>query len=75
MAFLEERVKRSSTVSEACPKDTGNRLFWEYFDTAVGKHPDNPKAQLLAVFEWIDELLIKPECYGCPFLITKLSRI
>ncbi len=45
-------------------------LFWECFDIAVGKHPDNPKAQLLAVFEWIDELLIKPECYGCPFLIT-----
>ncbi|WP_414622032.1 TetR/AcrR family transcriptional regulator [Calothrix sp. CCY 0018] len=54
VAFLEER----------------NRLFWECFDIAVGKHPDNPKAQLLAVFEWIDELLMKPECYGCPFLIT-----
>lgn len=54
VAFLEER----------------DRLFWEYFDIAVGKHPDNSKAQLLAVFEWIDELLIKPECYGCPFLIT-----
>ncbi|AFY55469.1 transcriptional regulator [Rivularia sp. PCC 7116] len=54
VAFLKER----------------NRLFWEYFDIAVGKHPDNSKAQLLAVFEWIDELLVKPECYGCPFLIT-----
>ncbi|MGB3756847.1 MAG: TetR/AcrR family transcriptional regulator [Rivularia sp. (in: cyanobacteria)] len=54
VAFLEER----------------DRLFWEYFDMAVGKHLDNPKAQLLAVFEWIDELLVKPECYGCPFLTT-----
>jgi AcrR family transcriptional regulator len=54
VAFLEER----------------DRLFWEYFDIAVGKHLDNPKAQLLAVFEWIDELLVKPECYGCPFLTT-----
>lgn len=54
VAFLEER----------------NRVFWEYFDVAVGKYPDNAKRQLLAVFEWIDELLLKPECYGCPFLIT-----
>lgn len=54
VAFLEER----------------DRLFWEYFDAAVDKYPDNAKAQLLAVFEWIDELLVKPECYGCPFLIT-----
>ena len=54
VAFLEER----------------DRLFWEYFEVAVGKYPKDGKAQLLAVFEWIDELLVKPECYGCPFLIT-----
>ena len=54
VAFLEER----------------DRLFWEYFDAAVSKYPDDGKAQLLAVCEWIDELLAKPECYGCPFLIT-----
>lgn len=54
VAFLEER----------------DRLFWECFDAAVGKYPNDRKAQLLAVFEWIDQLLIEPECYGCPFLIT-----
>ncbi len=54
MAFLQER----------------DRLFWKCFDIAVGKHPDNPKAQLLAVFEWMDELLVKPKCYDCSFLIT-----
>ena len=54
VAFLEER----------------DRLFWECFNAAVGKHPDDARAQLLAVFEWIDRLLVKPECYGCPFLIT-----
>lgn len=54
VAFLEER----------------NRLFWEYFDAAIAKYPDNAKAQLSSIFEWIDELLKKPECYGCPFLIT-----
>ena len=54
VAFLEER----------------DRLFWECFNEKVAKYPDDGKAQLLAVFEWIDELLVKPECYGCPFLIT-----
>ncbi|MDY6898716.1 MAG: TetR/AcrR family transcriptional regulator [Cyanobacteriota bacterium] len=54
VAFLEER----------------NRLFWEYFDVAVSKYPDDGRKQLLSVLEWIDELLLKPECYGCPFLIT-----
>ncbi|MEO1373499.1 MAG: TetR/AcrR family transcriptional regulator [Cyanobacteria bacterium J06635_10] len=54
VAFLQER----------------DRLFWEYFDAAVGRYPDNGEEQLLAVFEWIDELLVKPECYGCPFLIA-----
>ena len=24
----------------------------------------------MSVLEWIDELLVKPECDGCPFLIT-----
>lgn len=47
-----------------------NRLFWEYFDIAVSKYPDDGSKQLLSVLEWIDELLVKPECYGCPFLIT-----
>ena len=54
VAFLEER----------------NQLFWEYFDIAVSKCPDDGRKQLLSVLEWIDELLVKPECYGCPFLIT-----
>ncbi|MEL6163955.1 MAG: TetR/AcrR family transcriptional regulator [Cyanobacteria bacterium J06628_3] len=54
VAFLEER----------------NQLFWEYFDIAVSKHSDDGSKQLLSVLEWIDELLVKPECYGCPFLIT-----
>ncbi len=46
-----------------------NRRFWLLFEEAVSQHTD-ALAQLLAVFEWIDELLAQPECYGCPFLIT-----
>ncbi len=45
-----------------------NRCFWELFDEAIAPHPNDAKAQLLAVFEWLEKLIAKPECYGCPFL-------
>ena len=47
-----------------------NRDFWECIEAAVNQAPDDPKAQLLAIFEWLEELMAKPDCYGCPFLIT-----
>ena len=49
--------------------DERNRRFWVLFEAAVNLD-STPKEQLLAVFEWLDELLAKPDCYGCPFLIT-----
>jgi len=24
----------------------------------------------LAIFEWLEDLIAQPDCYGCPFLIT-----
>jgi AcrR family transcriptional regulator len=54
VAYLEER----------------NRRFWELFEEAIAQYPNKPKEQLLAVFGWLDQLLAKPECYGCPFLVT-----
>lgn len=53
VAYLEER----------------NRRFWVLFEEAIGRYPNQSKKQLLAGFEWIDELLAKPDCYGCPFLM------
>ena len=47
-----------------------NRDFWECIEAAINQAPDDPKAQLLSIFEWLEELLKKPDCYGCPFLIT-----
>jgi len=31
---------------------------------------DDPKIKLLAIFEWLEDLIAQPDCYGCPFLIT-----
>jgi len=28
------------------------------------------KIKLLAIFEWLEDLIAQPDCYGCPFLIT-----
>ncbi len=54
VAYLEER----------------DRLFWELFEVVVSRCPDRPKQQLLAIFEWLDELLANETCEGCPFLIV-----
>jgi len=29
-----------------------------------------PEIKLLAIFEWLEDLIAQPDCYGCPFLIT-----
>ena len=47
-----------------------DRRFWECIEAAVDQAPQDPLAQLLAIFEWLEELMAKPDCYGCPFLIT-----
>jgi AcrR family transcriptional regulator len=47
-----------------------DRRFWECIEAVTNQAPEDPKAQLLAIFEWLEELLAKPDCYGCPFLIT-----
>ena len=47
-----------------------NRRFWECIEAVINQAPDDPIAQLLAIFEWLEDLIAQPACYGCPFLIT-----
>lgn len=47
-----------------------NQRFWECIEAALNQAPPDPKAQLLAIFEWLEDLIAQPDCYGCPFLIT-----
>ena len=47
-----------------------NRRFWECIEAAINQALNNPKAKLLAIFEWLEDLIAQPDCYGCPFLIT-----
>jgi AcrR family transcriptional regulator len=54
VAYLEER----------------NQKFWELFEVAISQFPDSPKQQLLAIFNWLDELLTNETSQGCPFLVV-----
>ena len=47
-----------------------NQRFWELMEAEMALHPKIPREQLLAVFKWLDGLLVKPDCLGCPFLIA-----
>jgi len=47
-----------------------DRRFWECIEAAMNQASDDPKIKLLAIFEWLEDLIAQPDCYGCPFLIT-----
>jgi AcrR family transcriptional regulator len=54
VAYLEER----------------QNSFKRLFEIAIARHPNEPKQQIISLFAWLDKYLAKPECYGCPFLVT-----
>lgn len=47
-----------------------NQCFWDLLEAELAKYPSPGLEKLLRVFTWLDELLAKPECLGCPFIIT-----
>ncbi|BAZ16995.1 TetR family transcriptional regulator protein [Calothrix sp. NIES-4071] len=47
-----------------------NQRFWDLLEAEIAKYPLHSVEKLLGVFKWLDELLAKPECLGCPFIIT-----
>jgi AcrR family transcriptional regulator len=47
-----------------------NQQFWTLFDEVVARSPNDPKQQLLAIFDWIEQLLASSQSHGCPFLMV-----
>ncbi|WP_323123101.1 TetR/AcrR family transcriptional regulator [Burkholderia alba] len=45
-----------------------DECFFERFDTSIGKHPGNPRAQLLQYFDDLSERATQPDYRGCPFV-------
>jgi AcrR family transcriptional regulator len=43
------------------------RGYREWFDAAVASAPDDPRAQILAVFDALAEMVRPEHCRGCPF--------
>ena len=41
--------------------------FWEYFEQSTQDAPTT-REKLLAFFEALQEYVVSPACYGCPFL-------
>jgi AcrR family transcriptional regulator len=46
-----------------------NQRFWELIEAEIARY-SQPREKLLAIFKWLDELLAKPDCLGCPFIVT-----
>ncbi len=47
-----------------------NQRFFMALAAVEIQYAKDPKAQLIGIFEWLEALLARPDCYGCPFLIT-----
>lgn len=45
-----------------------NTQFWDWFEAAIDQHPDQPRQQLIDLFDALEKLVTTPTCYGCPFL-------
>ncbi len=45
--------------------EDANQQFWTWFEAALGQ--GNPREQLTALFEGVQQLAASPSCYGCTF--------
>src|SRR6266508_4830585 len=45
--------------------EDANQQFWTWFEAALGQ--GNPREQLTALFEGVQQLDASPSCYGCKF--------
>lgn len=47
--------------------EQSNERFGQWFEQAISAYPQNPHAQLIALFEAVGQLATNPACYGCSF--------
>jgi AcrR family transcriptional regulator len=50
-----------------------DRLYWEWWDSVVGRHPGRPREQLRALFEALGKRTSSPSYRGCPFVNTAVE--
>jgi AcrR family transcriptional regulator len=44
-----------------------DRLYWEWWESVVARHPGAPREQLLALFRALVRRATRPDYRGCPF--------
>jgi|1186.fasta_scaffold142755_2 AcrR family transcriptional regulator len=50
-----------------------NRLYWEWWDKVVARHPGDPRAQIRALLTAVGKRTTHPEYRGCPFINTAVE--
>jgi len=50
-----------------------DELYWAWWDKVVARHPDDPRAQIRAIFETVGKRTAHPDYRGCPFINTAVE--
>jgi AcrR family transcriptional regulator len=53
--------------------DYRDELYWAWWDKVVARHPDDPRAQIRAIFETVGKRTAHPDYRGCPFINTAVE--
>jgi len=50
-----------------------DELYWAWWDKVVARHPDDPRAQIRAIFETVGKRTAHLDYRGCPFINTAVE--
>ncbi|WP_245651306.1 TetR/AcrR family transcriptional regulator [Paramagnetospirillum marisnigri] len=50
-----------------------DRIYWQWWDGVVSRHPGHPRQQLNAVFQAVAKKTASPDYRGCPFVNTAVE--
>jgi len=53
--------------------DMRDRLYWEWWDQVMSRHPHEPRQQLRALFQALAKRTSSPQYRGCPFVNTSVE--
>lgn len=50
-----------------------DRVYWDWWDRVTARHPDDPRAQIRALFTALGKRTTSPGYRGCPFINTAVE--
>jgi AcrR family transcriptional regulator len=63
MSFYRSFASKDALVAEYLQQQ--EREYWDWWDRAVARHPDDPRRQIEALFEAQMEIAMSNDCRGC----------